>query len=73
MVEYSLGQKKKTVVYPIKAVPTVLGPELIFPKRDKHYPSRSRQTSLATAVSNISKPVAKINFGPSSLKLPFHE
>ena len=34
---------------------------------DKHYPSRSKQTSLATAVTNITKPVTKNNFGPSIL------
>ena len=33
-------------------------------ERDKHYPSRSGQTSLATAVTNITKPVTKINFVP---------
>ena len=44
----------------------LLGPELMFAKRDKHYPSRSGQTSLvATAVANITKPVTKNNFGPS--------
>ena len=43
----------------------VLGPELMFAKRDKHYPSRSGQTSLATAVINFTKPVTKINSGPS--------
>ena len=35
---------------------------------DKHYPSRSGQTSLATAVPNITKPVTKNNFGPSTLR-----
>ena len=37
----------------------------MFAERDKHYPSRSRQTSLATAVTNFTKPVTRINFGPS--------
>ena len=37
----------------------------MFAERDKHYPSRSRQTSLATAVTNFTKPVTNINFGPS--------
>ena len=37
-------------------------------KRDKHYPSRSRQTNLATAVTNFSKPVTKINSGPCTSK-----
>ena len=37
----------------------------MFAKRDKHYPSRSGQTSLATAVTNITKPVTKNNFGSS--------
>ena len=38
----------------------------MFAERDKHYPSRSGQTSLATAIANITKPVTKNNFGPSS-------
>ena len=42
----------------------------MFAERDKHYPSRSKQTSLATAVTNITKPVTKIYFGPSMV---FHE
>ena len=37
----------------------------MFAERDKHYPSRSGQTSLAIAVTNITKPVTKINLGPS--------
>ena len=37
----------------------------MFAERDKHYSRRSGQTSLATAVTNITKPVTKINFGPS--------
>ena len=37
----------------------------MFAKRDKHYPSRSGQTSLATAVTNFTKPLTKINFWPS--------
>ena len=37
----------------------------MFAERDKHYPSRSMQTSLATAVTNFTKPVTRINFGPS--------
>ena len=41
----------------------------MFAERDKHYPSRSGQTSLATAVTNITKPVTKINFGPSIILL----
>ena len=40
----------------------------MFAERDKHYPSRSGQTTLATAVANITKPVTKINFGPSTYK-----
>ena len=36
--------------------------------RDKHYPSRSGQTSLATAVTILTKPVTKIYFGPGTLK-----
>ena len=43
----------------------LLGVKFMFAKRDKHYPSRSGQTSLATAVTNFTKPVTKINFGPS--------
>ena len=31
------------------------GPEIMFAERDKHYPSRSGQTSLATVVTNITK------------------
>ena len=42
----------------------------MFAEHDKHYPSRSGQTSLATAVANITKPVTKNNFGPSTL-LPY--
>ena len=38
----------------------------MFAERDKYYPSRSGQTSLVTAVTNITKPVTKINFGPST-------
>ena len=37
----------------------------MFAERDKHYPNRSRQTGLATAVANITKPVTKNDFGPS--------
>ena len=36
----------------------------MFAERDKHYPSRSGQTSLTTAVTNITKPVTENNFGP---------
>ena len=43
----------------------VLGPKLMFAKRDKQDPSRSGKTSLATEVTNITKPVTKINIGPS--------
>ena len=35
----------------------VLGLKLMLAERDKHYPSRSKQTSLAAAVTNITKPV----------------
>ena len=35
---------------------------------DKHYPIRSGQTSLSAAVTNITKPVTKNNFGPSTQK-----
>ena len=38
----------------------------MFAKCDKHYPSRSGQTSIATAVTNFTKPVTKINSGPST-------
>ena len=44
----------------------VLGPKLMFAKCDGHYPSRSGQTSLATAVTNFTKPVTKINFRPGT-------
>ena len=43
----------------------LLGPELMFPKRDKHYPSRSGQISLAAAIPKFTKPVTKNYFGPS--------
>ena len=46
----------------------VLGPKLMFAKRDNHYPRMSGQTSLATAVTNITKPITKINFGPSTIE-----
>ena len=36
----------------------------MFAQRDKHYPSRSGQTSLAAAVINITKPVTKNYLGP---------
>ena len=38
----------------------------MFAKRDKHYPSRSGQTSLATTVTKVTKPVRQKNFGPST-------
>ena len=38
----------------------------MFAERDKHYPSRSRQTNLYRAVTNITKPVAKISFSLST-------
>ena len=34
---------------------SVLGPKLMVAKSDKHYPNRSGQTSLATAVANVTK------------------
>ena len=37
----------------------------MFAKCDKHCPSRSGQIILATAVTKLTKPVTKINFGPS--------
>ena len=46
---------------------SLLGSKLMFSKRDKHYSSRSGQTSLATAVRNFTKPVTKNNFGPSKV------
>ena len=48
----------------------VLVPKFMFAKRDKQYPSRSLQTSLATAVTNFTKPVTNINFGPSTFHVP---
>ena len=39
----------------------------MFAERVKHYPNRYRLTSLATAVANITKPVTKNNFEPSTL------
>ena len=41
----------------------------MFAERDKHYPSSSGQTSLATAATNITKPVTKNNFGPSTVSI----
>ena len=41
----------------------------MFAERDKHFPSRSGQTGLAAAVTYITKPVTKNNFGPST---PFY-
>ena len=41
----------------------------MFAERDKHYPSRSGQTSLAAAVTNITKPVTKNNSGPCILTI----
>ena len=40
----------------------------MFEDRDKPYPSRFGQSSQATAVTitNITKPVTKNNFGPST-------
>ena len=35
----------------------------MFAERDKHYPSRSGQTSPATAVTDFTKSVANIKFG----------
>ena len=49
----------------------VLSPKLKFAKSDKHYPSRSGQTSLATAVTNFTKSVTKNNFGPRTLVVAF--
>ena len=37
----------------------------MFAERDKHYPSSSGQTGLATAVTNFTKLVTN-NFGPST-------
>ena len=39
----------------------------MFEKRDKHHPSRSGQTILDTAVTNFTKLVTKINFGPINI------
>ena len=58
-LDYSLI---KSYYFP-KAFP--LGQELMFAKHDKHYPNRSRQTSLATVATNFSKPAANINSGLS--------
>ena len=38
----------------------------MFAERDKHYPSRSGQSSLATAVTNLTKHVTEINSGPGT-------
>ena len=39
----------------------------MFAKRDEHYPSRSEETNLATEATYFSKPVTKVNFGPSRI------
>ena len=39
----------------------------MFAKRDEHYPSRSEETNLATEATYFSKPVTKVNFGPSKI------
>ena len=41
----------------------IQGPKKWFGKCDKHYPSRFRQTSLATAVTNFTKPRTSHFFG----------
>ena len=51
----------------------VLGPKLSFSKRDKHYPNRFGLTSLATAGTNITKPVTKNNFGPSTFQVDWSD
>ena len=51
----------------------VLGPKLSFAKRDKHYPNRFGLTSLATAGTNITKPVTKNNFGPSTFQVDWSD
>ena len=43
----------------------------MFAEHDKHYPSRSWHTSLATAVKNFTKPVTKIYFWPSRVQSTF--
>ena len=51
---------------------TVLDLKSMFAKCDKHYPSRSGQTtSLATAITNFTKPATMINFGPSNIDQNF--
>ena len=47
---------------------TILGPKLMFAECDKHYPIRSGQTTLAKAETFFTKPVTRINFGPSTLR-----
>ena len=39
----------------------------MFAKRDEHYPSKSEETNLATEATYFSKPVTKVNFGPSKI------
>ena len=41
----------------------IQGPKKWFAERDKHYPSRSGQTSLATAGANFTKPRTSHFFG----------
>ena len=42
----------------------------MFAKRDKHYPSRSGQTSLATAVANFTKPRTSHFFDLCTCRMP---
>ena len=44
---------------PALTIGTLLGPELMFARHDKHYPINSWHNSLATAVTNFTKPVTK--------------
>ena len=48
---------------PLNIHESVQGSKNWFAKCDKHYPSRFRQTSLATAVTNFTKPRTSHFFG----------
>ena len=55
MADY-LENEEKRGKKPNEGKKNLQGPKKWFAKCDKHYPSRSGQTSLATAVANFTKP-----------------
>ena len=42
----------------------------MFARHDKHYPINYGQNSLATAVTNFTKPVTKVYSGPNTQRMP---